>query len=155
LGIVAAAALLLFVGNELLFLMFHRPVMLPPQNQVTITTNKTEYEKKEDVKVIVSNNLNIPLYIYDCDPLGLVKAEDNSHVRGGLDCLSNLTLGIKPQESKSLVQPLSHYSELKGKFKIKLFTYPSCDETIDNWQHKPHITCGKSKIFYSNEFTIK
>jgi len=126
-----------------------------PVQQITITTDKTEYEEKEDVKVVVNNNLDIPLYIYDCDPLELVKAEDNSHVRGGLECLPNLILGIKPQELKNLVKPLSYYSELKGKFKIKLFTYPGCDETVNNWQHRPKQACGEPKTVYSNEFRIK
>jgi len=47
------------------------------QKQVTITTDKTEYEQGETVKVVLKNNLDKPVFLESCNPV-ILQLKDGS-----------------------------------------------------------------------------
>ncbi len=128
------------------------------QSDVTITTDKTEYEQGEVIKVAVENNIDEDLFLLNFRFESLQVKEDNSWVY----VKNSIMHGMSPKLDKKIS---TKDKITENVFSYELFTYgeyPSSDsyyrlaETV-YFQCKNIIDldeCNK-KTIYSNEFKFK
>ena len=135
--------------------------------QIVITTDKTEYEQGETVKITVKNNLDKPIWHYDWSEFGCVggfsigKREEEYkefYLLATEECSSSI-VKLEPRSEKVYKLNLSlstltrkhweeHNVKLLGTFKLK-FNYFLNETSAREYHINEAIT------IYSNEFTIK
>ena len=123
---------------------------IPTQIQlVTISTDKTEYEQGEIVRVLVKNNLDKTICFGTCNPCYLEKKNDKWEAYSKLLCTRNF-IGkcLQPKETK-IFEPTKDipYIEIeKGNYRVVCSICIDCEGSI-------HFR--EDRLIYSNEFTIK
>ena len=122
-----------------------------PQNGVTVTTDKTEYQKGEEVNLTVENNLDEEIEFYN---VAVEKFNNNEwqQIRFDIECLGlceKIQTVINSKNNKSFLwdQKDSIESQAEaGRFRFKIGVW---GPTI-NYDGLPPMF-----YYYSNEFTIK
>jgi|GEM_PF-3286677 len=129
------------------------------EEQVTIATDKTEYEQGEIVKIIVKNNMDKPIWYYDwctykCDDVlclcgdsffiekkgeGKYKAYYSSDSIG-VEHMSKL-IELKPGSKRIYQLELVKFSE--GTYRLGMY-----------YGFSKNVSFSEGTIIYSNEFTI-
>ena len=131
-----------------------------PKKQITITTDKKEYEQGETVKIIVRNNLDKPIWYYNwckykcdsalclCGDSFVIEKRTEKEYKTynppdsiGIEYMSEL-IELKPNSEK--IYRLEPIKFSKGVYRLKM--YYGLDK---------NISFLEGKITYSNEFTIK
>ena len=146
-GVVLAVGMLLW-NNLLTITPALTKSAVPIEQQVTITTDKTEYEQGEVIKLSVRNNLDESICFESCNTYCFQKKNVVWREYLMKMCEVNfITECINSSEIKEFKIKLSEVDFEKGVYKIAVPIYKGC-------QNK-EFPCEESKRIYSNEFTIK
>ena len=118
------------------------------QKQVIITTDKTEYEQGELVKITVKNNLDKTICFESCNTYFFQKKNWfwREYLRKKCE-INFITECIDSFEIKEFKIKLFEVDFKKGDYRIAIPIYTGC-------QNK-EFPCKENKTIYSNEFTIK
>ena len=128
------------------------------REEVTITTDKTEYEQGDTVKIIVRNNLLESIWYREWDTecsgtsFSIGKKRDNEYSfypLGLAECITD-EVELKPKAARIYVLNLSEWNKTK-------FPHTNIDTGIYKWRFIYILKNGynESKTIYSNEFVIK
>jgi len=126
--------------------------------EVTITTDKTEYEQGETVEIIVRNNLVESIWYREWDTkcsgtsFSIGKKRDNEYSfypLGLAECAMD-EVELKPKATRIYALNLNEWKKTK-------FPHTDIDTGVYKWRFIYILKNGdkESKTIYSNEFTIK
>jgi len=148
------------------------------EKQVTLTTDKTEYEEGEEMKIVINNKRDRPIYLLLEEDVyaDSIKIEIERHENGSwVSALSPFTLFSKNQKCGSFGQgPRIGCEKIEPQEKLEIeksLYYSKCVDEQPKQFSFPHgryrlkIGIGEKcwagtgkeapNIIYSNEFTIK
>lgn len=129
------------------------PLPIKSAETVIITTDKTEYEQGEIIKITVKNNLDKSICFESCNSYHIEKKNSDWEWTIFLLCEENfISECIKSQEIKTFEQETTGYESALGPDNFYRVAVPiciDCEYLKNNYQYRIDET------IYSKEFTIK